>query len=191
MGERLVLSKETLEQQVKSGMTLDRMSKIHGCSISSIHRKLNEMGIEYKDSRKKLNVEDVSEMLEQGCRNDDIAKKYGCHYKTVEDFIKRHELSKIRVRKYSQNIEELKSGSATICKPKVLNKTAQKCIYGGKCGNCDCCDKLILTGKRRKYDPENPNICYDFVAATPKQKEQFRMAQLGRHTDVLIYGKGV
>ena len=190
MGEKLAIPKETLEKQVQDGLNFETMAKINGCSVSSIHRQLKRFGISYTDNRKKMDIEEVRKMVESGATNDDIAEKFGVHPTTARDFIKRSGLHKVRQRKREEQIEKAKEVGGVICKPKICNKTAQKCLYGGKCGNSDCCDKLLLTKKMRNRDPKNPNICYDFVAATPKEKEQYRLQKIGRNVDVIIYGKG-
>ena len=189
MGTKLGITKEVLETEIASGMTFKAMSKIHGCSISSIHRHLQMYQLEYKDNRKKLNKDEVRQMVADGASNAEIAEKFGCSELTVKDFVNRNELSKLRLRKYREYIEERTESGGTICKANTLNRTARKCLYGGKCGNADCCDKLLLTGKRRRYDPENVNICYDFVKASEREKERFRMSIIGRNKDVLMIGK--
>ena len=182
-----MISKEELEQKAQSGMTLKNISKIYGCSIASVHRMFKRYGIAYNDKRIKLNLKEVTEMLEQGCGNIEIAREFDCDEKTVHNFIKRNDLSELRMKRFQIQVENSKA--EVICKPQVTNKRAQKCLYGGKCGNCDCCDKLLLTGERRKYDKDNPNICYDYVAATKKEKYEYRLQILGRNSDVLISGR--
>ena len=183
------LTKEYLTNEIASGRSLSDIAKKTGYATSSIHRWLKEYRVDYSDTRKKIEKDDAVEMLKNGASYYEIAEKYDCSVKAVADFVRRNGLNiktikKAMVEKESKEIQ--KETETVVCKAGLINKTAQKCLYGGRCGNCDCCDKLDLTGERRRHDPENPDICFDFIRATKKQKESYRRMKKCDNSAVLI-----
>lgn len=202
-GMRLQVTEEQLKKDIRSGMSLSQMAEKYECSVSSVHRCLKSYGVTYSDCRAKIEKEEAIEMLKNGASNDAIAERFECSKSAVNDFIKRHKLQNIRKNHFRRIEEELRQKSVpnecVVCKPTenvynfrlsqatVVNKTAQKCLYGGKCGSCDCCDKLYITGKARRRDKDDPTICYDFIRATRKEKEEFRKHLKSGDADVLIY----
>lgn len=53
------------------------------------------------------------------------------------------------------------------------NRTAKRCLYGGICGNIDCCDYYLLTGKMRPIvDPKDTHYCTIFTPIPKKQKQK-------------------
>lgn len=192
------IEREVLEREIANGLTLSAISKKHGWALSSVHRKLNQYGIEYTDSRKaEINREYVANLLRKGKTREFIANQLGVSAVTLRLFIRNNGLESIvsydkeRIAKEMIAIESRKTERGVICKldkgSVTVNSVSRRCLYGGRCSNCDCCDKLYLTGERRRYDKENPHRCFDFVEATKKEKEAFRKLKNDMASDVVMY----
>lgn len=182
------LTKESMAIDVASGMTIQQMSDKYKKSVGTIWRRMKTFGIEnitYKPFKERR--EKYIELLKAGESTEGIAKKMGCSYDTAYNYIKTHKLQGYRKKKriiLNMDGEALEKG--VLCKAKTSSKTKQRCLYGSKCGNCDSCDYILMTGKRRKYDPDNPEICYSYVYADAETKRRISDAKIHRERDVLI-----
>ena len=182
------ITKEILESDVQSGMTLTQLGEKYGCRASAIHYWMKKFGIRnitydgFKERR-----EQYIGFLKDGLSTEEIAEKMGCSFDTASNYIKAHKLHGFRKKKrVVEDYEKKVSDKGVLCRAVAISKTKRRCLYGGKCGNCDCCDYFLMTGKLREYDPENTEICYCFVYADDETKRRVNEMKRKRERDILI-----
>lgn len=182
------LTKENLLCDIGNGMTIMQLSDKYLVSVSAMWRKLRKYGLKTKtyndhEEKKKRCIE----LLKSGMTNEEIANELNCTCESMTIYIKNHKLGGYRKKKVIQYMKEVTpDGKGVLCKSTSVSKVKRKCLYGGKCGNHDCCDYLLMTGKLREFDKENPEICYCYVHATDEMKRQVADIKWQQGRDVLM-----
>jgi hypothetical protein len=82
---------ELFDMYINKQLTLINISKIYGCSISNIKKKLKEYKIKKPNSNKyNLSLTEIITYKENGLNLKNIGEIYGCSNKIIFNFLKRH-----------------------------------------------------------------------------------------------------
>lgn len=190
--KKVEVSKEVLEKAVSEKKSVLQIAEELQVASSTVRRRMMEYGIVAYNPQKHNQVidrEKCIELLKEGKSNEDIAKVFNCNENTVKNYIGNHNLRGYRRKKKLSIIcKRGESGQeGVVCKnSQYENGTKRRCFYGGKCGIYDCCDYLLMTGKRRKHDKDNPELCFCYVHVTKDEKRQIAMQKINSDRDVLI-----
>ncbi len=191
---RIEIDTDILKAEYEKGTKVDRLAEMFYVSENTIRRRLAELGLKkYELPELKIDKMECIGLLRQGKTNSEIAEHFGTTITRIRTYIKNNGLKgyrkkKVLVSDVSQTIEQLSAKGCTKvkCKAQKISKVKKSCLYGGHCGGYDCCDYLMLTGKRREFDPENPEICYCYVHVTEAEKRKIETAKTRQNQDILI-----
>ena len=190
--KKVVISKEVLEDMVAKKKTVSEIADELQVAKSTIRRRMNEFGIiSYNPQKERqfIDKEKCIEMLKNGKSNEQIGEEFNCSIETVRTFIRNHDLKGYRRKNIKETIKAISAltgEEGVICKSSLNCDTKRKCFYGGKCGGYDCCDYMLMTGKRRKHDPDNQELCFNYVYATEAQKREIANMKIEMDRDVMI-----
>jgi DNA-binding CsgD family transcriptional regulator len=190
--KKVEISREILEKAVAENKSVLQIADELQVASSTIRRRMLEYGIvAYNPQKCKQTIdrEKCIELLKEGKSNEEIANEFNCNVTSVRNFIGNHNLRGYRKKKKLSIIcKRGESGQeGVVCKnSQYENGTKRRCFYGGKCGIYDCCDYLLMTGKRRKHDKDNPELCFCYVHVTKDEKRQIAMQKINSDRDVLI-----
>lgn len=182
------IAKSQLEKAIADGMGIKEMSVKFNTSVGSIHRLMKKYGLKsqiqsgWEERRQKY-----IDLLKEGLSNEQIAAKMNVSEDAVRNYINKHNLKSYRKKKpdlYSCLEEGEKQ--KMLCRNIGYSKTKRKCLYGGHCGNSDCCDYMLLTGKRREYDKGNPEMCFCFVYASEATKKKLMAQRQEIARDIMV-----
>lgn len=191
--KKVDVSKDVLIKAVKEQKTVSQIADELQVANSTVRRRMAEYGIiAYNPQKSKqiIDREKCIELLKAGKSNEDIATEFDCHVDTVKNFIGNHNLRGFRKKRNIKEIIKAKSNltgeEGVLCANNLICKTKQKCFYGGKCGGYDCCDYLLMTGKMRKHDNDNSQLCFCYVYASKAEKMEIAAQKINADRDVLI-----
>jgi len=183
-----MITKLQLETAISENMGIKEMAIKFSTSNASIHRWMKKYGLKSNiksgwENRKQQYID----LLKEGMSNEEIAEKLGVPYKTVCEYINNHKLKSYRKKK-PDIFAGMKDGDkqTMLCRNLACSKTKRRCLYGGHCGNSDCCDYLLLTGKRREYDKENPEMCHCYVYVSEATKKKIMAQRQQQARDILV-----
>lgn len=190
---KVVLSKELLEQAVSDRKTVSDIADELQIAKSTVRRRMNEYGITPYNPQKERQIIDLDkciEMLKNGCGNEEISEAFNCSVETVRVYIRNHNIKGYRKKKSIKEIikakSELTGEEGVLCEATLSCQTKKTCFYGGKCGGYDCCDYILMTGKQRKRDPKNQELCFCYVHASASEKREIANMKIEACRDVLI-----
>lgn len=191
--KKVVISKDILEDMVAKKKTVAEIADELQVAKSTIRRRMNEFGIISYNPQKERQIIDLDkciEMLKNGCDNEEISEAFNCSVETVRVFIRNHNIKGYRKKKSIKEIikakSELTGEEGVLCKSTLSCQTKKTCFYGGKCGGYDCCDYILMTGKQRKRDPKNPELCFCYVHASASEKREIANMKIEACRDVII-----
>ena len=192
--KRADFDEKKMVEEFNNGVAVTDIAKMLGVSATTIWRRIEEMQVKRTmEIEKRIDKKRCIEMLRNGSTNEEIATEFQCSATTIKRFLKKNNLRGYRKKKVTKSdvselISELKARGEKVkfCENTAESKTMKSCLYGGRCGGYDCCDYLSMTGKRRKYDPENPQICHCFVHVKEAEKRKVEFEKAKNARDILV-----
>ena len=191
---RIEIDEKELVRMYKRGDSVEEIADYFYVSMQTIRRRLYELGYKQYEVRKvEIDKEKCIELLRKGYTNAQLSEHFDCSMDRIRNFIKNNGLKGYRKKKVPQEIVEAKIArlqkngeKEIICKAQKISKVKHTCLYGGHCGGYDCCDYILLTGKMRNHDPENPERCFCYVHISEAEKRNLEAAKTRLGRDILI-----
>ena len=183
-----MLTKETLESAIAEGLGIREIAQKFSSSVGAVHRTMKKYGLKsQKQSGWETKRQQYIDLLQEGLSNEEIAERMKVKYSVVRDYINNHNLKSYRKKK-PDIFAGMKDGDkqTMLCKNLACSKTKRRCLYGGHCGNSDCCDYLLLTGKMREYEDGNPEMCHCYVYVSEATKKKILAQRQQQARDITV-----
>lgn len=183
-----MLTKETLESAIAEGLGIREIAQKFSSSVGAVHGTMKKYGLKsQKQSGWETKRQQYIDLLQEGLSNEEIAERMKVKYSVVRDYINNHNLKSYRKKK-PDIFAGMKDGDkqTMLCKNLACSKTKRRCLYGGHCGNSDCCDYLLLTGKMREYEDGNPEMCHCYVYVSEATKKKIMAQRQQQARDITV-----